>query len=282
MPWTEIQTRTSEYFTHAAQILNSQFFSAFFSALAGAGLGAYGAQQYAERSRTRTELIEALRQSNALLVLSWTIANQALAAKLQHVDALAKSFRLDRESAEKTIALVQRGEEPERPLVFTANLAKIAPLTVPVDALKNMIYGSKLMPGRALALASMVEQAITNYAQAIDVRNDQIERFRVKEGSSKLSPEIYFGLRGEDGSIDSLFHDSILAMSEYIDDVAFFSSELADEIQQHGEKVREKLLRATGDAPKASKVDFSAARDSGLLPNRERYKDWLSGFANTN
>ena len=72
--------------------LNSSFISAFLSALAGAGFGVWGAQSLAERSARAKELLEALRQANAIVVLASTIANQALSVKKQHIKPLSDQY----------------------------------------------------------------------------------------------------------------------------------------------------------------------------------------------
>src|SRR3546814_20880349 len=70
----------------------------------------------------------------------------------------------------------------------------------------------------------------------------------------------------------------MVAITQYTDDFAFFSAELADELQVHAVRVRQKLLKFAKDVPKATTVDFSGPRASGLLPPRENYEAWLAGF----
>src|SRR3546814_2027304 len=107
-----------------------------------------------------------------------------------------------------------------------ANLVKITPLTVPIDALKNLTYSAQLMPGRALALVSMVEQALTELAYAIQVRQEKVDQFRAEETSVEVTTQAYFGLKRRDGNTDSLYHDSMVAITQYTDDIAFFSAEI--------------------------------------------------------
>lgn len=133
------------------------------------------------------------------------------------------------------------------------------------------------MPGRALALVSMVEQALTELGHAIQVRQEQVEQFRAENMSVELKAQAYFGLKRRDGNTDSLYHDSMVAIAQYTDDIAFFSAELAEELQSHAVRVRDKLLKFTKEA-KATTVDFSGARESGLLPPRKDYEAWLAGF----
>ena len=96
--------------------------------------------------------------------------------------------------------------------------------------------------------------------------------------SVELKAQTYFGLKRRDGNTDSLYHDSMVAITQYTDDIAFFSAELAQELQSHGGRVRDRLMKLTKEVPKATTVDFSGARNSGLLPPREDYEAWLGGF----
>lgn len=258
--------------------LNSAFVSAFLSALAGAGLGVWGAQRLAERSARRRELLEALRQANALVVLAATISNQALSVKNQHIAHLSETYFRERSAAVTTNETLLRGGTPEGMTRFHADMVHITPLTVPVEALKSLTYSAQLMPGRALALVAMVEQSLTELAHAVRMRSEQIELFKGRDMSMELFVQNYFGLRRRDGSIDSLYHDSMVAITQYTDDVAFFGAELAEEAQAHAVRVREKLVTLTKEAPKASAADFSGPRQSGLMPPRKDYESWLSGF----
>lgn len=262
----------------ARGFLNSAFISAFLSALAGAGLGVWGAQRLAERAARRRELLDALRQANALIVLAATISNQALSVKKQHVAPLSTTYFAERKDAELTNEILLRGGTPDGKVNFKAEMVHITPLTVPIDALKSLTYSAQLMPGRALALVAMVEQSLTELSHAIGVRSEQIELFKNKDMSIELFVQTYFGLKRRDGNTDSMYHDSMVAVTQYTDDVAFFAAELADELQTHAGRVREKLLKLTKDAGKANTVDFSGARESGLMPPRENYESWLSGF----
>lgn len=88
----------------------------------------------------------------------------------------------------------------------------------------------------------------------------------------------YFGFKRRDGNTDSLYHDCMVAVSHYTDDVAFFAAELADDLQAHAAHVREKLIKLTKNVNKVNTVDFSGPRKSGLMPSRENYESWLSGF----
>lgn len=256
---------------------NSAFASAFLSALAGAGLGVWGAQRVAERAARAKELLESLRQANAVTVLATTIANNAFSLKRQYISPLSERYFKDRDIALAYHEAILSGKSPTL-IAFVAEMTKITPVTMPLDALKNLVYSAQSMPGRALALVAMIEQTANELTHAVEIRSEQIDAFRSADLSHDIFCQDYYGMRRRDGNTNSIYHDSMVAITQYTDDLGFFSAELADEIQSHAVAVRTKLLKFRKDVPKASTVDFSAARESGLLPARDNYKSWLSGF----
>src|SRR5690349_16473622 len=71
---------------------NSAFTTSLVGALAGAFAGARAAQVIAERSKLRDEISKQIRDTNAAMVVSFTIANSVLALKKQHVAELKTSY----------------------------------------------------------------------------------------------------------------------------------------------------------------------------------------------
>ena len=258
--------------------LNSSFMSASLSALAGAGLGVWGAQKLAERSSSRKELVDALRQANAIVVLAATIANHALRVKKQHIAPLTAEFFKDRAIAEVVNSRLLQGLPPAGPVNYQANLVKITPVTVPIDSLKQLIYATHTTPGRALAIAVEAEQAVTELTHAINTRTEQVELLKNAQMPEELLWQAYFGLKRRDGNTDSMYHDSMVAIAQYTDDLAFFCAELATELQQHATRLYKKIVKFSPDHPKPSTVDFSGPIKSGLMPDRANYESWLSGF----
>lgn len=263
--------------SQASTFANSAFASAFLSALAGAGLGVWGAQLVAERGTRTRELLEGLRQANAVMVLSTIIVNQALSLKRQHVSPLSERYFKDREVALAYHKKVLNGESPA-PIVFQAEMVKVSPVAMPLDALKNLVYSAQLMPGRALALVAMIEQYSNELTHTVGLRTELIDSLRGTSLPHELFFQDYYGIERRDGNTNSMYYDSMVAITQYTDDVAFFASELAEEMQAYAKAVREKLVKFRKDAPKASTIDFAGARESGLLPPKDNYASWLAGF----
>ncbi|WP_421286124.1 hypothetical protein [Aeromonas veronii] len=260
-------------------ILNSAFISAFLSSLAGAGLGVLGAQKLAERATRRKELLDALRQANALTVLVATITNQAMRIKEQHIEPLSKSYFDERKRAESINKDYVNGNN-NISIEFTLDIFHIPPLSTKTDTLNNLAHSTPLLPGKALALIFMVEQALIEMSHSIKTRSEQIELFKSQDMTSMTSIQNYFGLIRRDGCINLLYHDSIVNVRDYTDDVIFFAVELAEELQAHANNIHKKLLKLTKDAGKVNTVDYSTPRQSGLIPSKKNYEGWLSEFKN--
>ena len=259
-------------------VLNSEFISAFLSALAGAGLGVFGAQRLSERFARRKELVDALRQANAIVVLAATIANTALRLKSQHIGPMASKYFENRKTADALNEKLLQGQLPSQNLRYELDLIKVTPVVVPIDSLKQLIFSTHTIPGKAVAISAEAEQAAIELNHAISARTEQAEAIRNSRDSPELQWQAYFGLKRRDGNIDSMYHDSMVAISSYTDDLAFFCAELAKELQDHATLLYKKIVKFAPETPKPSSADFSGPISSGLMPPREKYASWLAGF----
>ena len=59
--------------------LNSQFASSLIGALAGAFAGAWAAKKIADRGKLQEQLLAQIRNTNAAIIVSFSICNTALA-----------------------------------------------------------------------------------------------------------------------------------------------------------------------------------------------------------
>ena len=262
--------------TAVVGFLNSEFIAAFLSALAGAGLGVWGAQRVALRTAIRNELLGALRQANAVMVLAYTIANNTLGLKKQYVKDLVGQYQADREAAQYAFEQMSRGEKPDIPTA-RADMTKITPHTLPLDALRKLLFAGNVMPGKVLALATMIDQSAAELSHVINIRNDLIEEFKSSDAPEHIRWHDFFGLKRPDGNTNALYADSMRAIALYTDDLIFYSSELAKELGLFAKGLKLKLDRRNVESPRAASVDFSDATSQGLMPARDQYESWLSG-----
>ncbi|MGY4516313.1 hypothetical protein [Lysobacter sp. HA18] len=256
--------------------LNSAFISAFLSALAGAGLGVWAAQRIAERAAKRSELLSALKQANALIVLAYTVANNTLGLKKQYVLELSDTYAVDRAAAQTAIERIANGEAIDLPPAH-ADMTKITPHSLPLDALKNLMFSGNVMPGKVLALATMIDQSAAELSHVITLRNELIDDFKASDAPAHIRWHDFFGIKRPDGNTNALYADAMRAIRLYTDDLIFYSSELSAELGAFAKLVKGKLDAEKVECPKAASVDFSDAEAKGLMPDRAEYESWLSG-----
>ncbi len=262
-------------FDDILSFLNSSFVSASISALAGAALGAWGAGVATARATRRKELRDAFRQANASLVLAKTALDQIYSVKKQNVQPIVGEFYVGRAAFER-----ERSAPASTQSVVTVhfNLMHLSPLALPLSGLGNIVGSGQMMPGKALALVAMLEQSAKDHENALVHRAKVIEELRGSTAPVEEKACIYYGFPLPDRGSNMMFKSSIDAVGLYTDDLAFFSLELVEVLARHAQVVRQKLVKVDRSAPKASAVDLDSLKMSGLVPNRENYESWLSGY----
>jgi hypothetical protein len=260
-------------------LLNSAFVIAFVGGLTGALGGALGAQHIIERTNRRAELLRELRNTNAAIMIGFSIVNAALALKKQHVQPMYEQFAAHKAALAKFNAdraagqLAQGAQFP-----FVADLRSFPHPILPIETLKGLLFEKISAQGRALALLSVIEQSLVGVREAVLRRDALTQRFQSGEIPNQQVPFYYFGLPLPSGT-NQEYPDLIAAIHEYLDDLGFFAVLLCEDLVAHGESVRTTFTEKFGkDAPKVSTVDFSGPREAGLLPPEANYADWLKGF----
>lgn len=261
---------------------NSSFFTTVFGALAGAFAGAWAAQRIAERSKLREEWQKEIRNTNTGIVLTSATCNLAYALKKQYIKALKESYdaecRSMHEHKQKQEQMRAAGA-PVDPFNFAPNLNSLHEISPPLDYLQDIV-GRLSSSGRALAAVTAAADATRNLNNALNKRNDILERMkdeRLPKGAEVY--HFYFGIPYAEGRGNNEYGSYVRAMASYTDDALFFSTKLHDDLYEHGKAISEKYRRKFGgDAPDISYIDWEKADKEGLLPKDEEYSDWLSGY----
>lgn len=260
--------------------LGSAFAIALISACAGAIAGALGAQRIADRSKRRDELLTELRSTNAAMTVAFSVANTALTLKKQHVQPMHEMFVSDK--ARFSALIVQRvpsgslaGREPQ----FLLDLRRLAFPEFPMETLRSLVFEKISVQGRVLALVSSLGQATSGLRDSLARREKLIQEFADSQGAGSALAYRYFGIQTTSGNTYQEFSDLVDSIHSYTDDIAFFGQLLCSDLERHGERVQAALIKAgRKDAPKVSKVDFTQAHSSGLMPSDSKYSDWASAF----
>jgi hypothetical protein len=258
--------------------LNTNFISASISALAGAAAGVLGAQSLATKASEKTELTRELRLINAANTIAFTICNSVLASKHQYIHPLHDKFASDTALVRDLIAKAKAGQGPIH-INIEADLSKFPVPEEPVEALKSMLLQSNKLQGREFALFAMLEQSVNGLKSAIAQRNALCDEFALRDHTPDEFNYRYFGLKRRDGHTNRFYADTVSAIKFYSDDVTFFGSKLIDDLYEAGVKVHKALTeKYKAKVPKVSTVDFSDAKEAGLIPPDSQYDSWLRGF----
>ena len=261
---------------------NSNFLTALVGSLAGAFAGAYVAQRIAERNKTREELLKEIRNTNAAIMLSFSICNSLLALKKQHVKSLKEDFKSSlAEFLEQSRKFQKTGEiQGGSPYHFKADLQSLPTSQLPTETLQKQVFEKLSVGGRPLSLVTSLIESTTLLNGSIEKRNQLIEQY--KATSAVKDPKFvlrYFGLPYGDGQINLDYPDTIDAIYNYTNAGIFFSHLLCGDLNQHGKVLSAEFKKRFGKgAPRVNEADFEKPKAAGLLPGNEGYSDWLNAF----
>jgi hypothetical protein len=262
--------------TLLSQILGSTFSVSFISALAGAAGGALGAQRVIERMKRKDELLKELRNTNAAIMVAFTITNTTLAMKKQLVKPMQDRFNTDLAAfvqyrSERTSGMKQGNT----PFTIQADIKTFLPPVIPTETLKTLIYERISAHGKPLSLVSLVEGAAVGLANSLEERRRLIAELKSVSPTDSEWIYRYLGERSPAGQTHREYADLTEVISSYTNDLLYFSAALATELVKHGEAVRSAFTEKYGKgAPNVSSPDFSGPRKTGLFPPESDYGSW--------
>lgn len=266
---------------NTATFLNSNFTSSLSGALAGALAGALIAHRIADRAKQRELLLQEIRSTNAAIVVAFTICNAALALKKQHTKDIYDKFNTKKKEFKEFFSCLAQGQKPATiPFEYEADFRTLEMPIMPIDILRTQLYEKISVSGRPLAVVAALSGSIASLGEVIQTRNTLIARIRElgKVGQYDLAA-FYFGMAYGEGQISTEFSDTIEALYNKNDDLIFFSELLGNDLMDHGNRLMEKYKKfSVGDKEKVHRIDYTDARNKGLMPDPADYKDWMKGF----
>ena len=253
--------------------------SNFTAALAGALAGALTAQRIAERGKAKDELLKELHSVNSAIALSASCVSLAAALKKQHINRLKKSYDEDLVNFEKHKEDINSGKTKEL-FTLNADLRTLNKISPPITTILDIVMNRLSMAGRGIAAAAALSDYVENLNDSLANRNEIINAFKNNQFPNGASFEhLYLGIPYGNNQTNKVYGDTLSAIHLYTNDVIFFSVILCEDLQDHATTLN-KLYRKKfrGPTPKSSKVDFSQARNNGLIPPDIAYEPWLAGF----
>lgn len=258
--------------------LNSQVLTSLIGSLAGAFAGAYIAQKIAERSKQLEKLSSQIGYSNAAISSAFTITNEFLSIKKQYLVEKKKIYLADREAFILT-KQHRRENLPVEARVFNTHFLSLPTLSTPIHVLEKLAHENLMLNGRAHACVSYLTQSVSEYKEAVERMNALNEKSKQIAHDQNALCHYYFGVGPDEGFINTEYFDTLNAVFVKNDDAIFFGELLCQDLVSYAEQVISKDKKWTKKfGVKINKVNFESAAQQGLLPDKEDYKSWLSGF----
>ncbi|MBV6289365.1 hypothetical protein [Pseudomonas aegrilactucae] len=251
----------------------SSFFITIFGALVGAFAGAWAAQRSARNGKRRDELVAEIRVINAGVILSHSIFESTLSAKLEYI-APAK----ERYEAEKARYLKAIESPPASGEIFiNFELQYFPESPTQVGQLQPLVLQQGSTPALRAITALVESNGLLN--EAVRLRNEYLGVFERKEIPSRFTyQDLYFGLVAQDGR-NQQFSSAVAAVSSYTDNVLYFSKRLCDFLSLHGERLKKELSKVSGERVGIVQFNFKEVEEKGLCPPPEKYQAWEDGYA---
>lgn len=250
----------------------SSFFITVFGALVGAFAGAWAAQRSARNGKRRDELVAEIRVVNAGIILSHSIFESMLSAKLDYIGPAKERYE-----AEKARYLQAVESPPESgEIILNFELQYFPESPTQVSQLQPLV----LQQGSTPALRAITALVESNglLSEAVKLRNEYLGRFERKEIPSRFTyQDLYFGLAAQDGH-NQQFSSAVAAVSMYSDNVLYFSKRLCDYLSEHGGKLKKELRQVSGERVGIVEFNFKEVVERGDCPPQEKYKAWEEGY----
>jgi len=238
-------TNSDNYFIEGIKSIWDFLNQNFFTALAGAFAGAYGAHFIAKNSQIHRELIAEIRDTNRAIVMSFNICNSMLALKNQHVHEIVTNYFDDRKKAADIYQRNLAGmESTGDPLHCSLDFKLLTPMDLAPDMLERQIFEKLSISGRPLRLVYELKQYVHFLNEAISQRNEMISSYREIISPGDNTPFLlfkYFGFKGERDSVDEEYRDVVEAIGEYTDNLIIFSAMICKDLEEYGANLKEKL-----------------------------------------
>ena len=257
--------------------LFSMYSKDFLIAAIGSFFGAWGAWMIGDVAKKREDYKRDIRAINTASALSFTISNEFMTLKKQHLRNMKEEYEELRNNFLLAWELKERGlRHPEDPIVYEPNLMQLDSPATPIKLLESHLLEKVSLGGRTIGLLNYVASSVDSFNASCQRRNDVIQR-GMQDGLH-MEPTLYFGLPIEKG-VDLTYKSNFEGMMLYCDDVIYFASELSLALMTQGKELEKKTFRFyRRGAPDPAEGNFDIAIEGGLMPDPASYKEWERGF----
>lgn len=236
------------------------------SALA-AFFGALGAQRIISKGMIAEKISANLNLNNSAIQTCYTILNNAITFKKQHVVELKSRY----EEAQNAAKMAKAGDVVRLLMDFRS-----LPLPrFPTNFAEQLFFQEMRLSGRAAAAAGTLLQSLDLLADSVRRREDLLNEVRTSDMTERERISLFLGIDLGQGR-DARYQDLVHAISLYCDDVIFFSLILEHDLAQ-ALPVKKSRWRRSVITSSSSRIKW---RDgiSQYMPNAAEYADWLAGY----
>ncbi|UVK53051.1 hypothetical protein DBIPINDM_006502 [Mesorhizobium sp. AR02] len=253
-------------------------FSTAVVGVAASFAGAWGAQVAIFRRDQRREIMAILRAVNEGQALCFTIGNNFMSLKSQHLIELLARFR---ETEKRFESFLEKAKaDPTLPrFLLQADLQTMPITKVPIERLETIAFEKLALGTKTLALTIELNKAIDAFNTSTAARNEMLTKWY--EGPQMGHDEMlfrYLGVKVEGGA-DEKYKQTLFAMESYCNDCIMFSKLLSEDLNTYGNRVRGKYRHHIfWRLPRIAEADYSSPKAQALMPDIQDYEQWLSGF----
>jgi hypothetical protein len=221
-----------------------------------------------------------MRSTNVATMIALSICHKVLSLKRTHVLPLATKFAADMATWNEFMRQRRTGErQGNTPPPISIDLRVVPSMTFPVVTLQRLLFDEISMSGRSLALMTTLSETAAWLTNANAKRNELVEQIRRLPDATGVA-QLYFGAPSASGAINPDYQDAVDAVANHTDELIYFSAALANDIATHAQRLRASWVAEFGakHAPETAAVDFTAARQNGLMPDDAKFAEWLAGL----
>lgn len=262
------------------KLLTADLARSLFTALFGASLGAWAAQNLGARIREREERLKTVRAGNAATMLAYVITDSLLGFKHQLVKpSVDQYFNERRRIIAETEASKNRPPGSFMgPAIIEANaeMNAFSLLATPVKELQDIVLKQVSPQMRPVWMMGALSGALVSLEQITAERNELISDFRKASAEGKNIIEAFYGLKSQAGA-DERYAHMMEHLRDRTDDAIYFSKLIGDDLLRYANALRSTLPEAARPfAPVIVSADFSRRAD--IMPDATKYKDYDKMF----
>jgi hypothetical protein len=231
----------------------------------GSAAGAFGGAYIIEKLQNKKTILEEYRNTNAGIMLSFSVFNSLVNLRSQHTNDLRENFYVNKGRLE----LHEFGIFHYQP-----NVSTLQAIAFSIEPLKKILFEKTTISQRPVCVVNILDQTLASLNDSISLRNNTIYQLKNGNYDDEQSAQLYFGLRQKDGNIDMTYCHSIDCICSAVEDAQFFSKLLCEDLEKHARQIRDKI----GDTKlKINQPNFASV-DASLMPKEDKYSDWRNNF----